>query len=239
MSTVPAQTKLTAARIWNGAAMATHKRKLKKKPRRVMAARRHDIDLPTALLEATEEILREDGLHKFTLREAARRAGVSHGAPAFHFRDVSGLLTAFAASGFKAMTELMTKYRGAAPKDPSSQLVAVGCAYIDYAISHRPQFQLMFRSDSIRLNDSAYEECSTRAFMQLQETMQPFLGPNANQQEWKLKMILAWTAVHGFATLVLEKRFEKFYPDEPGKAVLEDAKQMLDLLQASFKSKLD
>src|SRR6185437_4996375 len=115
--------------------------------------READSDLPTKLLAVTEEILREEGLHKFTLREAARRAGVSHGAPAFHFKDASGLLTAFATEAFEALRELMLQYRAEAAKDAMAQLLAVGRAYIDYAISHRPQFQLMFRSDTIRLED--------------------------------------------------------------------------------------
>jgi AcrR family transcriptional regulator len=169
-------------------------------------------------------------LEKFTLREAARRAGVTHGAPAFHFGDAAGLLTAFAASGYKAMTTLMLKYRLEALKDPKSQLVAVGCAYIDYAISHRPQFQLMFRSDSIHLNDETYKECSTAAFNQLQETMLPLLRPDSADEERKLKMMLAWSAVHGFATLVLEKRLTPFYGGAQNPAALADGRRMLEIL---------
>jgi len=212
-------------------------RKTKKRSSRNLPRRRRDIDLPEALLAATESILREHGLEKFTLREAARRAGVSHGAPAFHFGDVSGLLTAFAAGGYKGMTALMVKYRDAAAKDPSSQLVAVGSAYIDYAIAHRPQFQLMFRSDSIRLDDEAYKECSKDAFHQLQETMMPFLGPDSTDQQRKLKLLLAWSAVHGFATLVLEKRFSGFYGEERNPPVSVDGREMLAMLTASFERK--
>src|SRR5260370_4220572 len=98
--------------------MATRKAKTKAGSPRTVAVRRRDIDLPSALLAATEDILREHGLEKFTLREAARRAGVTHGAPAFHFGDAAGLLTAFAASGYKAMTALMLKYRLPVPAEP-------------------------------------------------------------------------------------------------------------------------
>lgn len=217
--------------------MATRKPKLKKqKPARAMAARRHDIDLPAALLQATDDILREKGPHKFTLREAARRAGVSHAAPAFHFGDVTGMLTAFATCGYKAMTELMLKYRAAAQKDRESQFVAVGCAYIDYAIAHWAQFQLMFWNDSVRLNDQAYRDSSMLAFMQLQEVVIPFLGPNSTENEWRLKAILAWAAVHGFALLASDKQFVQFYPEQPGHDRSRDARRMLELLQTSFTS---
>jgi AcrR family transcriptional regulator len=214
--------------------MATRRVKTKAVSQGTVAVRRRDIDLPSALLAATESILRERGLERFTLREAARRAGVTHGAPAFHFGDVAGLLTAFAASGYKAMTVLMLKYRRDAPKDPRSQLVAVGSAYIDYAIAHRPQFQLMFRSDSIRLNDEAYKEYSKAAFLQLQETMQPLLRPDTPDEARKLKMMLAWSAVHGFATLVLEKRFTPFYGGDQTPAVSADGRCMLEMLTRSF-----
>jgi AcrR family transcriptional regulator len=193
-----------------------------------------DGDLPAKLLAVTEEILREQGLHKFTLREAARRAGVSHGAPAFHFKDASGLLTAFATEGFRALRELMLKYRAEAPKDAVAQLVAVGCAYIDYATSHRPQFQLMFRSDTIRLDDEPFKEASKGAFQQLQETLALLVGPGESDPSRMAKLMLAWSAVHGFATLYLEKGFRPFYANNPRPPVTADAKRMLDLLTASF-----
>jgi AcrR family transcriptional regulator len=208
-----------------------------KAPKRLKARVRQsqgEGDLPTRLLAVTEEILREQGLHKFTLREAARRAGVSHGAPAFHFKDASGLLTAFATAGFKALLGLMLDYRAQAPKDPAAQLLAVGCAYIDYAISHRPQFQLMFRSDTIRSDDAQFKEASKGAFQQLQETMAPLLGPGEPEGERMTKLRLAWSAVHGFATLYLEKGFGLFYANNPRPPVSADARRMLELLTGSF-----
>jgi AcrR family transcriptional regulator len=208
-----------------------------KAPKRIKGKTRHaggDGDLPTKLLAVTEEILREQGLHKFTLREAARRAGVSHGAPAFHFKDASGLLTAFATEAFKALREQMLKYRAEAPKDAAAQLLAVGCAYIDYAISHRPQFQLMFRSDTIRLDDEPFKEASKGALQQLQETMAPLLVPGESEAGRTTRLMLAWSAVHGFATLYLEKGFRPFYAGNPRPPVSADAKRMLELLTASF-----
>jgi AcrR family transcriptional regulator len=211
------------------------KRAKSSKPRERRARGRiGDGDLPARLLAATEEILREEGLHKFTLREAARRAGVSHGAPAFHFKDASGLLTAFATEAFKALRALMLAYRAEASKDAASQLLAVGRAYIDYAIAHRPQFQLMFRSDTIRLDDEQFMEASKGAFQQLQDAMTPLLGPGESDAARMSKLMLAWSAVHGFATLYLEKGFRPLYGKNPRPPVSADAKRMLELLTASF-----
>ena len=60
----------------------------------------HHGDLKEALLTAAEAVLRDRGLQGFTLRECARRAGVSHAAPKHHFGDVRGVLTEIAARGF-------------------------------------------------------------------------------------------------------------------------------------------
>ncbi len=165
---------------------------------------RRDVDLRAGLLRATEEILSEQGLDKFTLREAARRSGVSHGAPAFQ-------LTAYAAEGFNAMTHLMLRYRSEAKRDRKSQLVAVGLAYVDYAIEHRASFQLMFRSDRLKAEDLYFKEAAKRAFEQLKEAVAPFLASgNTSEQDRMMRLLGAWSLVHGFATLVLEGHLAHF-----------------------------
>jgi len=171
---------------------------------------RRDIDLRAGLLRATEEILSEQGLDKFTLREAARRSGVSHGAPAFHFGDSAGLLTAYAAEGFNAMTHLMLRYRSEAKRDRKSQLVAVGLAYVDYAIEHRACFQLMFRSDRLKNEDLYLKEAAKRAFEQLKEVVAPFLAHGDSGERDRVRLLWAWSLVHGFATLVLEGQMAHF-----------------------------
>ena len=193
------------------AKLATSHRPTKKSAKKTTLPPRRDVDLRSGLLRATEEILSEQGLDKFTLREAARRSGVSHGAPAFHFGDSAGLLTAYSAEGFKAMTNLMLRYRSEAKRDRKSQLVAVGLAYVDYAIQNRPSFQLMFRSDRLKTEDLYFKEASKRAFEQLKEVVAPFLGQgNPSQQDRMVRLLWAWSLVHGFATLVLEGHLEHF-----------------------------
>ena len=191
--------------------MAAPRRATKKLAKKTVAPQRRDVDLRAGLLRATEEILSEQGLDKFTLREAARRSGVSHGAPAFHFGDSAGLLTAFAAEGFNAMTHLMLRYRSEAKRDRKSQLVAVGLAYVDYAIGHRASFQLMFRSDRLKTEDLYFKEAAKRAFEQLKEVVAPFLAhSDASEQDRMIRLLWAWSLVHGFATLVLEGHLAHF-----------------------------
>ena len=68
----------------------------------------HHGDLRRALIEAALQVIREDGIRGLTLRETARRAGVSHAAPAYHFKDLSGLLAAVAQKGFEDLYAAMT-----------------------------------------------------------------------------------------------------------------------------------
>ena len=190
---------------------ATSRRPAKKSVKKTTLRPRRNADLRSGLLRATEEILSEQGLDKFTLREAARRSGVSHGAPAFHFGDSAGLLTAYAAEGFNAMTNLMLRYRSEAKRDRKSQLVAVGLAYVDYALQNRPSFQLMFRSDRLKTEDLYFKEASKRAFEQLKEVVAPFPAQgNASEQDRMVRLLWAWSLVHGFATLVLEGHLAHF-----------------------------
>ena len=191
--------------------MAAPRRATKRSPKKTVVPPRRDVDLRSGLLRATEEILSEQGLDKFTLREAARRSGVSHGAPAFHFGDSAGLLTAYAAEGFNAMTNLMLRYRSEAKRDRKSQLVAVGLAYVDYAIEHRASFQLMFRSDRLKTEDLYFKEAAKRAFEQLKEVVVPFLAhSDTSEQDRMMRLLWAWSLVHGFATLVLEGHLAHF-----------------------------
>ena len=76
----------------------------------------------------------------------ARRAGVSHSAPAHHFGDKNGLLAAFALEGFQALGAEMAKAMAAAAKDAHGGMDAIGMAYVMFAVNHPAHFDVTFRS---------------------------------------------------------------------------------------------
>ncbi len=86
----------------------------------------HHGALREALLSAAEAELSEKGVEACSLRGVAKRAGVSHAAPAHHFVDVRGLLTALAERGFRRFVETQKLAMSQAAPDPVSQLVASG-----------------------------------------------------------------------------------------------------------------
>jgi AcrR family transcriptional regulator len=172
----------------------------------------HHGDLRAALLRAAGELLAERGIEGFTLRECARRAGVSHGAPAHHFGDAAGMLTAYAAQGYERMTALMRDYQAKAGADHGSHLKAAGLAYIDFAVANRAQFQLMFRSDRINPDDAEFAAAAQAAFEALAGAARD-AAPRASADATQIsdRMLLAWSMVHGFATLVLEGQLAHHY----------------------------
>jgi AcrR family transcriptional regulator len=165
----------------------------------------HHGTLHEALLAAAEALLLEGGVEAFTLRECARRAGVSHAAPAHHFGDARGLLTAFATIGFDRMADLMQRYRAAALPDAEARLSAVGLAYIDFALAHPAHFALMFGRDRLAPDDADLQRAGQRTSAQLHDSLVELMAERGlPPDDLPQRVLLAWAAVHGYATLLVE-----------------------------------
>ena len=85
----------------------------------------HHGSLRSALIEAAEEVIAERGLDCFSLRETARRAGVSPAAPAHHFKDVRGLLTAIASQAFADLADTLAEADATAGPDRDARIKAI------------------------------------------------------------------------------------------------------------------
>ena len=104
----------------------------------------HHGDLRRALTEAAWELVREHGLDALTLREVARKVGVTHAAPYHHFESREALLDALAEEAFGALASAMEAV-SLRERDPVDRLMAVGRAYIDFGRAHPERLQVMFR----------------------------------------------------------------------------------------------
>ena len=102
----------------------------------------HHGDLRRALLRAADEAIAEHGVAALSMRDLARRAGVSHAAPTHHFGDKAGLLTAFATEGFEQLAKALATSRLA-----SNSLLELGVTYVRFAVTRSAQFEVMFRPD--------------------------------------------------------------------------------------------
>jgi AcrR family transcriptional regulator len=103
----------------------------------------HHGDLRRALVEASLEAIAELGPEQFTLREAARRAGVSPGAPYKHFADKDALITAVAAECSQRLGEAMDAATAAGGDDPLERFRLSGIAYVRFAVENPAHFRVM------------------------------------------------------------------------------------------------
>ncbi len=107
----------------------------------------HHGALRDALIDATEALIAERGAQGFSLREVARRSGVSPAAPAHHFGDAAGLLAAVAKLAFDQLTEALEAGNARGGDDPLERLCEQGVGYVGFALTWPGRFALMFRAD--------------------------------------------------------------------------------------------
>jgi len=173
----------------------------------------HHGDLRRALLAAAEAELVEKGIEGFTLRGVARRAGVSHAAPAHHFKDTAAMLTALAAVAAERLTRTMAQRRAAAPDDPRARLVASGTGYIAFALENPALFMLLFGSGRPDSGDPELVRHAGAAYADLVEGIAAIKGkdPTADP-EGRLDVAAAWSLVHGAASLLIAGRMKSLRP---------------------------
>jgi AcrR family transcriptional regulator len=136
----------------------------------------------------------------FSLRGVAKRAGVSHAAPAHHFRDANGLLTALAAEGFRRFVDKQKAHQQAADKDALSQLVAAGMGYIDFAMAHPALFRLMFSSDRPDHEGEELHAAASAAYCKLVDDVARLRG--AETEPSSPEVMRVWAIAHGLADLM-------------------------------------
>jgi AcrR family transcriptional regulator len=159
----------------------------------------HHGNLKAALIEAADAILREKGIEGFSLREAARRAGVSIGAPAHHFGSATGLLTEVALLGYDSLGMALNAVTPT--DDPAQDLRDLALAYVRFALAHPGRFRLMFRPDLVNRDDPRYGEASTRALSGFAGAITRAKGAGPDPMA---EIFLVWSQVHGMANLILD-----------------------------------
>lgn len=147
--------------------------------------------LRQALIAAARAELSEGGRSAVSLRAVARRAGVSHGAPAFAFGDRAGLLTAVAAHGYADLARDMDA-PGADGREAS--LVELGQRYVAFAAEHPALYDLMFRPAELRLDDAELRAAQEASLAALARATGEGVPGDAT--------VVAWAFAHGVASLV-------------------------------------
>ncbi|MFF2326977.1 MULTISPECIES: TetR/AcrR family transcriptional regulator [unclassified Streptomyces] len=159
----------------------------------------HHGDLRRAVLTAALDVIRAEGPGALSLRDLARRAGVSHAAPAHHFKDRTGLLTAIATEGYGLFADALAE---------APDLKERGVRYVRFAAGHPAHFQVMFQPDLFRGDDPELLAAKARATAELRAGVAdlPVTGRGDDTDadaDAQLAGIAAWSLAHGFATLLL------------------------------------
>jgi AcrR family transcriptional regulator len=162
--------------------------------------RYHHGDLPNALRCAAVDVITERGLGSFSLREVARRAGVSHTAPAHHFGDVTGLLTSIAIEGFEHL-RAVTSAEAARYDDPAERLVALGRAYVSVGAAYPAHCEVMFRHDVVHDDDVELQTAGLLAYGVLRDTVRDLCEAESIDIDVDEAAKFAWAAMQGLLVL--------------------------------------
>jgi AcrR family transcriptional regulator len=160
----------------------------------------HHGDLPNALRAAAADVIIEKGLGSFSLREVARRAGVSHAAPAHHFGDTTGLLTSLATEAMQKLYEI-TSAAAEGIEDPAERLIAVGRGYVTAGMRYPAHCEVAFRTDLVDDEDEEYQRAGMRAYDVLEDAVRAVAERYNPNLEIFDAANLCWSSMQGLLTL--------------------------------------
>ncbi|MFI6034488.1 TetR/AcrR family transcriptional regulator [Streptomyces sp. NPDC051315] len=160
-------------------------------------AEKPEPDLRLRLVDVGVELLAREGLGALTLREIARRAGVSHGAPRRYFPTHLELLSAIARRGFTDLAGRVTTALGDGTAPPRAQLTGLGHAYLRFALDNPAMYELMFRHDLLESGHLRLRETSLPLFGVLVE----LVGRVRPDADARAVAGALWANLHGIAQL--------------------------------------
>jgi len=151
------------------------------------------------VLTASVKLIESEGLAALSLREVARRAGVSHQAPYHHFGDKESILAALVIHGFDALSARLDAAIAAA-RTLQDKVAAVGETYVAFALEKPAHFQVMFRPELVDLGRFPEAAAAGRkAFGKATAIFAALPG------DPKVMSALLWSTGHGLASLMLDK----------------------------------
>ncbi|MER6786762.1 TetR/AcrR family transcriptional regulator [Streptomyces sp. NPDC000658] len=156
-----------------------------------------DAGLRTRLVDAGVDLVAREGAGALTLREIARRAGVSHGAPRRHFPTHLELLSAIAHRGFIDLAARVSATRGDGSAEPRGQLAELSGAYLRFALENAGMYELMFRHDLLASGHLRLRDTSLPLFGVLVE----LVGRVRPDADARAVAAALWANLHGIAQL--------------------------------------
>ncbi len=178
--------------------------------------RYHHGDLKQTIVNTALELIDEKGMNGFSLREVARRAGVSHGAPAHHFNDIKGLFTEIAVQGFKSLAKDLHQIDTG---DSALDFREFGKTYVRFAAHNPASFEVMFQPSMYDKYNEGLLNASASAYSFLRGSAKHIEEKSGGKVASSSLALRAWSIAHGLSQLWLSGNLS---PDFDPK-VLEDS----------------
>lgn len=178
----------------------------------------HHGDLRTALIQAADELIAECGIEGFSLRAAAKRAGVSAAAPAHHFGSARGLLTEVAILAFERLNGYLE--RAGHSDDPATDMRALTLAYVQFAQDYPGHYRLMLRKDLVDRTGPRYGEAADRQAVRLTQAFAAYGGKQTLERdrfEDAADLLASLAMLHGLAHLVLDEKAPHLFRSANGR----------------------
>jgi AcrR family transcriptional regulator len=170
----------------------------------------HHGDLRRALLDATLHLVEQHGPQGFTLRAAARAAGVSPGAPYHHFDDKDALLAAVAEEGFELFGVALREAALRPAPSPRLRAQNVGVTYVVFAIEHPTRFRVMVGYGvQTRMGRGKLAGAALNAYQLVRDVLVGGLQGKRGRTISDAEVLGWWSVVHGLAFLAIDGHLGK------------------------------
>jgi AcrR family transcriptional regulator len=169
----------------------------------------HHGDLRRTIIETAMAMLHEDKGWQFTLREVARRAGVSHAAPYKHFPDKAALLAEMALLGFAWLHEALTTAKAKRSNTLRDEFFAIGRAYVQFGTSNPGLYRLMFSAEAGKAVDVHLSERALAVFGVITDLLERGQTEGVlRKRDVRGGAAACWAQMHGITMLTMEGLFQ-------------------------------
>ena len=175
----------------------------------VKTAGYHHGDLRNSLIQSAIDIIHEKGIQKLSIRDAAKRIGVSHAAPYRHFRNKKALLTAIAIAGFDKLGTSIDEARkaGSTKNEIEGQMRDFARAYIRFAMNNVEFYKIMF-GDYIenKTEDADFFQAYDAPFQLMIQYVKMLHGKRADFPGIEITVLAGWSMLHGYAQFLIDNQ---------------------------------
>ena len=190
----------------------------------VPAPSEQHVDVRRLVLDAAIAIIEMDGAESLSMREVARRAGVSHQAPYHYFGDRSGIFAAISEEGFTGLAQAFRDVHETNMPAAKAGFIA----YLNFSRAHIGHFRVMFRNDICGVTTHPSTQIAAdSAFDELRLMVARITGPEIDPNNAFTFATMLWSLAHGLATLVIDGPLPNKIP--PGIDLEDQIQAVIDL----------